>query len=309
VYGTVDENSPSHSGSAARKRTVSIDILDPRQRRSMSRSASQQAMRRDGSSSSVLRKQAFDGDADGGGGGGGGGGGSNDGGDDGDELEGGSGGKAGPRGEEPEQVLSRLAVFALTVNFIIGVGILDLPYIFYGAGLVVCIILVLLATAGSNLSASLLLESEARGIMRDRTEGSAVEAVDHWYKIELSELCEIFVGNWFKFVYLAVFFIFQTSTLWSYSSVFSLTAASIMSPAFAAGADGANRSADNLTCDTFDETCYDLYYVSLTVFAVCEIIMTVVGLKELAVVQTILAIYRFAAAFCMAMLAIIGLGE
>ena len=33
-----------------------------------------------------------------------------------------------------------------------------------------------------------------------QAEGSAENAVNFWFKLELSELCEIFVGNWFKYV-------------------------------------------------------------------------------------------------------------
>ena len=118
-------------------------------------------------------------------------------------------------------------------------------------------------------------------------------------------MCEIFVAPWFKYVYLVIFYIFQTSTLWSYAAVFSQTGASIISPAFNSG----NRTAANASCtgDDFDTECYTLYYIFLSVFAVLEIVMTVMGLKEQAVVQTILAIYRFAAVFAMAVVAIIGM--
>ena len=112
-------------------------------------------------------------------------------------------GEDGDGSEEGEQVLSRFSIFALTINFIIGVGVLDLPFIFYQAGLLLCGILVVLSTLGSNLAANYVLESQARGIMRGK-EGadSALDAVDHWYKLEMSELCEIFVGGWFKYVLL-----------------------------------------------------------------------------------------------------------
>ena len=90
---------------------------------------------------------------------------------------------------------------------------------------------------------------------------SAKDAVQHWFKLELAEQCELFIGSWFKYVelrfafhaffslvlsgptdvpfvlccryvYLVIFYIFQTSTLWSYGAVFSETAAAIVSPAF-----------------------------------------------------------------------------
>ena len=66
---------------------------------------------------------------------------------------------------EPEPELSRFSMFALTINFIIGVGVLDLPIIFYEAGIVLCSVLVVLATMSSNLAGNYVLESQSRGIM------------------------------------------------------------------------------------------------------------------------------------------------
>lgn len=84
-----------------------------------------------------------------------------------------------------------------------------------------------------------------------------------------------------RYIYLFIFYIFQTSTLWSYAAVFSQTGASIVSPALVTSETGVNRSAANITCTgPFDAQCATLYYIFLSVFAVCEVIMTVVGLKE-----------------------------
>ena len=70
--------------------------------------------------------------------------------------------------EEGEPVLSRFSIFALTINFIIGVGVLDLPYIFYQSGILLCVVLVILSTFGSHLAVNFLLESQSRGIMRTK---------------------------------------------------------------------------------------------------------------------------------------------
>ncbi len=100
-------------------------------------------------------------------------------------------------------------------------------------------------------------------------------------------------GGGVRYVYLVVFYMFQLSTLWSYAAVFSQTAASIVSPALSSFEQdhGINRSAGNISCSgTMDTECMALYYIFLSVFAVCEVIMTIIGLKEQALLQTILAV-------------------
>ncbi len=86
---------------------------------------------------------------------------------------------------------------------------------------------------------------------------------------------------------------FQLSTLWSYAAVFSQTAASIVSPALVSVQHGGvNRSAANASCSTgaMDTECMTLYYIFLSVFGVCEVIMTLIGLKEQALMQAMLAV-------------------
>ena len=70
-------------------------------------------------------------------------------------------------GGKKHKPLSRFSISMLTINFIIGIGVLDLPYIFYQAGIVQCIVLVLLSALASHLAGHYVLEAQARGIMME----------------------------------------------------------------------------------------------------------------------------------------------
>ena len=78
------------------------------------------------------------------------------------------GSEDGDGSEEEEPVLSRFSIFALTINFIIGVGVLDLPYIFSQSGILLCVVFVVFSTLGSFLAGNYVLESQSRGIMRSK---------------------------------------------------------------------------------------------------------------------------------------------
>ena len=188
-------SSGSYRGGRSRVRTFSIDIQDPRQRR-LSRNISEQSIARGGTNAASLQRAGSSkrgvfsyragapssgsinntnnkggkattalvaADAESGKGVDGTGGVVGDG--DG-QVDGADGDQSEELEKEPE--LSRFSMFALTINFIIGVGVLDLPFIFYEAGVILCSVLVIFATLGSNLAGNYVLETQSRGIMRSK---------------------------------------------------------------------------------------------------------------------------------------------
>ncbi len=110
-------------------------------------------------------------------------------------------------------------------------------------------------------------------------------------KFEQVEMCEIFYNKWIKYLYLLVLTIYQFLALWSACTV--------------AGSAWASNLPFNYTtikqCGESDfqqtllppEPCLNSYYVSLTIFGVIVILLSLLDLKEQAIVQVVLGLLRF----------------
>ena len=110
-------------------------------------------------------------------------------------------------------------------------------------------------------------------------------------KFEPVELSEIFVGKWFKYIYLAVVTIYTFLSCWSYSTV--------------AGSAWASNIPYNFTtlikCEdnAFHHQllphggCLSAYYFSVFLFGVIVVFLSVLDLKEQVIVQMVLGSLRF----------------
>jgi hypothetical protein len=75
--------------------------------------------------------------------------------------------------------LKPFTVFTLSINFIIGIGVLDLPYIFYSAGLVTCTAVVIMSALVSQLAVHYVMEAQARAVAWTRVR---VLAAQTWWR-------------------------------------------------------------------------------------------------------------------------------
>lgn len=115
-------------------------------------------------------------------------------------------------------------------------------------------------------------------------------------KFEPVELAELFVGRWFKYVYLAVVTIYSFLACWSYSTV--------------AGSAWASNIPYNFSTlqvckqDAFHHQvlpeggCLHSYYFSVFLFGLVMIFLSVLDLKEQAIVQVFLGSLRFLTVGC-----------
>ena len=112
-------------------------------------------------------------------------------------------------------------------------------------------------------------------------------------KFEISELCEIFVSRYFKYIYLVLLIIYSFLRCWSFSTV----AAS----AWATNIPFDIGAAEQCSTDAFFHNflpatgCRYAYYFCLVVFAMIVITISLFELKEQAVIQFSLGILRFIA--------------
>ena len=115
--------------------------------------------------------------------------------------------------------------------------------------------------------------------------------ITHDRKFELVELSEIFVGKWFKYVYLSVVTIYSFLACWSFSTVAGTAWASNIPYNFG--------SLNVCSEDAFHHRvlpqggCLSSYYFSVFLFGILMIFLSVLDLKEQAIVQVFLGSARF----------------
>ena len=110
-------------------------------------------------------------------------------------------------------------------------------------------------------------------------------------KFEPVELCEIFVGKWFKYVYLAIVVVYCFLASWSFSTVAGTAWATNIPYNF-----GALNICD---VSAFQHRvlpqggCLYSYYFSIFLFGIIVVILSLLDLKEQALVQFFLGSLRF----------------
>ena len=103
-------------------------------------------------------------------------------------------------------------------------------------------------------------------------------------KFEIAELCEVFVGKYLKFVYLVMFTLVGFLTLWS----FAIVAGSSWSINIPLNFGNAEQcSEDAFLHNTVPSGgCLYTYYFSLAIFALIVVTLSMLDLKEQAVIQS-----------------------
>ena len=114
-------------------------------------------------------------------------------------------------------------------------------------------------------------------------------------KFEIAEMCEMFVSKHLKYAYLVILSIFSFLVCWTFATVAaSAWATNIPFSSFGA-AEQCAEDAFSSTILPSNGGCLYAYYLSLTVFGVIVITLSLFELKEQAIVQLTLGLMRFAA--------------
>lgn len=129
-------------------------------------------------------------------------------------------------------------------------------------------------------------------------------------KFEMLELCEIFFNKWVKYVYLVILSVYCFLALWSFSTV----AGSAWAVNIPYNFSGVVKCANNP--DPFqhvvlpeEASCRNAYYFSLFVFAVIVVTLSLIDLKDQAILQMLLGFFRFLTVLAIAIYSIVKLGQ
>mmetsp|Transcript_8511 Transcript_8511/g.8625 ORF Transcript_8511/g.8625 Transcript_8511/m.8625 type:complete len:482 (+) Transcript_8511:100-1545(+) len=145
-------------------------------------------------------------------------------------------------GENEPEGFSFMVAIAFTLNYIMGTGFLTLPWAFYEAGLGAGVFILSISCLVAVISVFFILESIARGEMleehaislsgkvrtnyqydsinKEEPNDRAHYIVDE-LKIEIPELCELFLGMNARRLYTLLISIYMYGSLWAYSTVFA----------------------------------------------------------------------------------------
>ena len=186
---------------------------------------------------------------------------------------------------------SPFTAYCFTVNYILGVGVLGMPFAFVKAGWLLSTLCLALVTAMATLSALWLSEVGVRAArlerraLRDLAATPAVQDGDAaanaelliaaapvltQRRIEMNECVAIFLGVRARRVYEVLLSIYMIGALWSYSAVFAQSMAGQVQL----------LSGDN-------------YHLYLAIFAALVIPLTCLEMTELKPLAISLAIFRF----------------
>lgn len=111
-------------------------------------------------------------------------------------------------------------------------------------------------------------------------------------KFEIVELCEIFFNKWVKYLYLVILSIYCFLAAWSFSTVGGSSWALNVPYHFGRVNTCASDAFHHSVLPT-DEGCRNAYYFSLFIFAVIVVTLSLLDLKEQAIIQMILGLLRF----------------
>eukprot|EP01112_Ceratiomyxa_fruticulosa_P012439 TRINITY_DN3442_c0_g3_i3.p1 TRINITY_DN3442_c0_g3~~TRINITY_DN3442_c0_g3_i3.p1 ORF type:complete len:517 (+),score=62.66 TRINITY_DN3442_c0_g3_i3:76-1626(+) len=237
-----------------------------------------------------------------------------------------------------QHAFSPFVAYAFTINYILGVGVLNLPHAMFSAGLFLGVGFLLLVSIVSAITMMYLVEVCARaeaivtlrfienetGVSPLESYGSKPPQIDgekqpliastsapNYYitsrKFEVNELCGIFLAGTGKLIFDIALTLYLYGGLWSYTAVFatSLTE-NIPFPGISNG----------LTCSVYAEdfggSCLHAYYLYVLLFALIVIPLAQRDLTEQIPLQVFLCGFRFFALSIMiitSIVAIVNKGE
>ncbi len=113
-------------------------------------------------------------------------------------------------------------------------------------------------------------------------------------KFEVLELCEIFFNKWVKYLYLVILSVYCFLASWSFATVagssWALNIPYNFSGVVSCDSEGQPFHQSVLPAS---ETCRNAYYFSLFLFAIVVVLLSLLDLKEQAIIQMILGLMRF----------------
>jgi len=206
--------------------------------------------------------------------------------------------------QETEKTYGAFAAFSFTVNFIMGVGILSLPYAFYHAGVILSPIFMVIVSLLSFTTVMYIFESAARA--EAYVSGGADYEIQHQLgpktprfeitrrRFDMRTMAKLWLGRWGWHFDIALM-LFTYGGQWSFAATFgaALTANVPLPFLFTYN--------ESQPCNVYhagfrsNTACLHTYYVWVGVFALVVIPLSCIELTDQAWLQMSLTVFRFVA--------------
>ena len=135
-------------------------------------------------------------------------------------------------------------------------------------------------------------DSESEPLLSDKSIQHPLFEITVHRKFEQVEMCEMFFNKWVKYLYLIILTVYTCLATWSFSTVGG--------SAWAINIPFNFSTVEKCQYDDFhhevlppEVPCRNAYYICLSIFGVIVITLSLLDLKEQAVVQMFLGLFRF----------------
>ena len=220
----------------------------------------------------------------------------------------------------PEGSYSPFVAYCVTVNYILGVGVIGMPKAFNTGGWLLSTFTLLLVSVMATFTALWYVEVGHRAARREKAEQEGhlaalpldpsssssssvsppdspsshpLSAVKEPRRIEANELIAMFLSPGLGRLYEVLMCVYMMGSLWSYTSVFSTGMAANLGVPFLNGGETCVVSGDR------SSACYGVYLFYNAVFACIVIPIATRNLTEMKAFVVALAMLRFVAITCM----------
>ena len=209
-----------------------------------------------------------------------------------------------------------LTLFAFTINFIFGAGVLSIPYAFLNGGIVSAGLTLVVASVLSLITALWLFEIQARGqtikayrATTNQADAESSELLSPPFRIfdskqiEISELCQLFSGPKAKLLYDCSISLFASSSAWMYASI-SAVSLSKSFPILTKEAGNQTFDCDIAGHSGFlwkmsEARCYYDYLIYMAVFSLFQVYLIIIGIERLRMMQQVFTVVGLIALFTM----------
>eukprot|EP01028_Stygiella_incarcerata_P011832 TRINITY_DN691_c0_g6_i1.p1 TRINITY_DN691_c0_g6~~TRINITY_DN691_c0_g6_i1.p1 ORF type:complete len:505 (-),score=101.29 TRINITY_DN691_c0_g6_i1:207-1721(-) len=201
---------------------------------------------------------------------------------------------------KPHETYGSKIGYCFAINYVLGVGVLSIPYAFFITGILFGSLLLTFVSLLSALTCTWVLEAMSRAEAIKSADPTCRVKTER--KFELNMLSELFMGKWAAKVYLLCIWLYMTGALVSYASVFAQSLAAHVPMWVGHG--------EWYTCDIYSTDswkCNGVYWIYLAIFAFICLPLTMRDLTEQKILQFVLTACRFIAIILMSTLIIIAI--
>ncbi|GBG29068.1 Amino acid transporter, putative [Hondaea fermentalgiana] len=182
---------------------------------------------------------------------------------------------AATNAEAPPSVAGQaVLLFAFTVNYIFGAGVLGIPYAVAHGGIIAASVTLVISSALGLLSMVWVLECQERANCFKGTTGI----------VEFSTMCELFIGRKTRTLYEVSLTLFVLSSAWMYASIFSVSLAKSV-PIMSDSSQCDLASVKGFLWNVPHKSCWGDYLIYLGIFALLMSILVQTDLAKMKVLQ------------------------